>query len=148
MDGNHFLGGSVWLGELIDKYGDYIASDLLETYGIDIRDIFRDDKDLSPRWLLSHILNLPISSRFYAEQQGGQQFRGWDESRYAAVATVNAIRALQYTYISAHSKKRPKMPDMFPVPEATVKKRKKQSGPGSFAFIAAAQMAKSKKVGN
>ena len=147
MDGIHIVGGSIWLGELIDKYGDYIASDLLETYGIDLRDMFRDDSNLSPRWLLINILNLPYGSRFYAEQQGGQQFRGWDESRYAAVATVNAIRALQYTYISANSKRKPKMPEMFPVPEATVKKRKKQTGPGSFAFIAAAKLAKSKKVG-
>lgn len=147
MDGNHFVGGSIWLGELIDKYGDFIASDLLETYNIDIRGMFKDDSDLSPRWLLSHIMNLPISSRFYAEQQGGQQFRGWDESRYAMVATVNAIRALQYTYISAHSKRKPKPPEPFPVPEATVKKRRKQTGPGSFAFIAAAKMAKSRKVG-
>lgn len=147
MDGKHIVGGSIWLGELIDKYGEYISADLLETYGIDLRDMFRDDKDLSPRWLLSNILNLPLGSRFYAEQQGGQQFRGWDESRYALVATVNAIRALQYTYISAHSKKKPKMPDMFPVPEATVKERKKNTGPGSFAFIAAVKLAQSKKVG-
>ena len=147
MDGIHFLGGSIWLGELIDQYGDYIAADILETYSIDLRDIFKDDGGLSPRWLLSMILNLPLGSRFYAEQQGGQQFRGWDESRYAMVATVNAIRALQYTYISAHSKKKPKMPEMFPVPEPTVKVRKKNTGPGSFAFIAAAKMAKLKKVG-
>lgn len=148
MDGNHFVGGSIWLGELIDEYGEHIAADLTETYGIDLRDMFRDDKDLSPRWLLSHILNLPLGSRFYAEQQGGQQFRGWDESRYAAVATVNALRALQYTYISAHSKRKPPMPEMFPVPEPKVKVRKKKTGPGSFAYMAAAQMAKSKKVGS
>ena len=147
MDGKHILGGSIWLGELIDKYGDYIVSDLLETYAIDLRDMFRDDSGLSPRWLLTHIINLPVSSRFYAEQQGGQQFRGWDESRYALVATVNAIRALQYTYIASKSKKRPKVPDMFPVPEAKVKVRKKNTGPGSFAFIAAAKLAQSKKVG-
>ena len=147
MDGIHSVGGSLWLGELIDKYGEYIVADLTETYGIDLRDIFRDDSDLSPRWLLSHILSLPLGSRFYAEQQGGQQFRGWDESRYAAVATVNAIRALQYTYISAHSKRKPQQPDMFPIPEATVKTRQKKIGPGSFTYMAAQQLASSKKVG-
>ena len=148
MDGIHIVGGSVWLGELIDQYGEYLVADLTETYNIDLRDIFRDDKDLSPRWLMAHILNLPLGSRFYAEQQGGQQFRGWDESRYAQVATVNAIRALQYTYISAHSKRKPPMPDMFPIPEATVKVRKKKQGPGSFAYIAAQQLAQVKKVGD
>jgi hypothetical protein len=148
VDGIHIVGGSVWLGELIDQYGEYLVADLTETYNIDLRDIFRDDKDLSPRWLMAHILNLPLGSRFYAEQQGGQQFRGWDESRYAQVATVNAIRALQYTYISAHSKRKPPMPDMFPIPEATVKVRKKKQGPGSFAYIAAQQLAQVKKVGD
>lgn len=145
MDGIHSVGGSVWLGELIDQYGEYIAADLTETYGIDLRDMFREDTDLSPRWLLTHIKNLPLGSRFYSEQRGGQQFRGWDESRYAMVAVVNAVRALQYTYISAHSKKRPKMPEMFPVPERTI--RKKATGPGSFAFIAAAKIAAARKVG-
>ncbi len=147
MDGIHPVGGSIWLGQLIDDYGDYIAADLTETYGIDLRDMFRDDKDLSPRWLLNHIINLPFGSRFYAEQQGGQQFRGWDESRYAAVATVNAVRALQYTYVAAHSKRKPKQPEMFPVPEAKVKKRKRNTGPGSFTFMAAQQMGLLKKVG-
>ena len=142
MDGCHFVGGSIWLGELIDDYGDYIVADLSETYGIDLRDMFRDDANLSPRWLLTHILNLPIGSRFYAEQQGGQQFRGWDESRYALVATVNAIRALQYTYISAHSKRKPKLPDMFPVPERKVKKRERKTGPGTFIHMAAMQLQK------
>lgn len=145
MDGIHSVGGSLWLGQLIDDYGDYIAADLVETYNVDLRDMFREDSGLSPRWLLNLIVNLPFSSRFYAEQQGGQQFRGWDESRYAMVATVNAIRALQYTYVAAHSKRKPKMPDMFPVPEVKVKKRKRNTGPGSFTFMAAQQMGLMKK---
>jgi hypothetical protein len=140
VDGFYFGGGSIWLGELVDDFGEYIAADMSETYGIDLRDMFRDDKDLSPRWLLAHIINLPIGSRFYAEQQGGQHFRGWDESRYAMVATVNAVRALQYTYISAHSKRKPKMPDMFPVPEPKVKVRKRDTKPGSFIHMAAVQL--------
>ena len=146
MDGFDSIGGSVWLGELIDNFGEYIACDLTETYGIDLRDIFRDDSDMSPRWLLSHIKNLPLGSRFYSEQRGGQQFRGWDESRYAMVATVNAVRALQYTYITAHSKKRPQLPEMFPVPEKEIVKKKVM--PNSFAAIAARNLAASKKVGN
>lgn len=145
MDGIDSIGGSVWLGQLIDEFGEYIACDLTETYGIDLRDIFREDSDMSPRWLLSHIKNLPLGSRYYSEQRGGQQFRGWDESRYAAVATVNAIRALQYTYITAHSKKRPKMPEMFPVPEKEIVQKKVT--PNSFAAMAAAAMV-AEKVGD
>lgn len=142
MDGWYVCGGSSTLEKLIDEYGEYIAADLMETYRVDLRDIMRDDSDLSPRTLLVLIKNLPLSGRFYSEQRGGQQFRGWDESRYAMVATVNAIRALQYTYISAHSKRRPKQPDMFPIPEQEVKVRKRSTGPGSFIFMAAKTMRK------
>jgi hypothetical protein len=60
-----------------------------------------------------------------------------------AVASVNALRALQYTYIAAHSKSRPKPPEPFPIPDAPV--RRKNTGPGSFAFIAAHKIAAAKR---
>ncbi len=142
MDGGHPAGGSETLGQLVDEYGEFIAADLLEVYGFDLRDLFRTD--VSPRWVLALIKNLPLGSRFFAERRGGQQFRGWDESRYAMVAVVNAVRALQYTYVAAHSKSKPPPPEPFPIPDKTI--RKKQAGPGSFAFIAAAKLAVAKKA--
>jgi hypothetical protein len=140
VDGGNVCGGSQTLEKLIDQYGEFIAADLMETYRIDLRDIMRDDCDLSPRSLLVLIKHLPVTGRFYSEQRGGQQFRGWDESRYAMVATVNAIRALQYTYVAANSKRRPKQPEMFPIPEQKVRKR--STGPGSFIYMAATTMKK------
>jgi hypothetical protein len=144
LDGVNSGGGSGTLARLIDDYGEYLAADLLETYGIDIRDLLVPGSGVTPRWLLVQIKNLPITSRFYSEKRGGQQFRGWDESRYAIVAVVNAVRALQFTYVAAHSKQKPKPPAPFPVPDSSVRKQSSQR-PGSFAFIAKAQLAAAKR---
>lgn len=142
MDGGDPAGGSRALAELIDRYGEYLVPDLLNYYGVDLRQLFLPESRLSPRFVISLIKGLPIESAFVAERRGGQQFRGWDESRYALVATVNAIRALQYTYVAAHSKTKPKTPDPFPIPERKTTQAEK---PGSFAFIAAAKLAAAKK---
>ncbi|QGJ90174.1 tail assembly chaperone [Mycobacterium phage SheaKeira] len=129
-------GGSRTLAELVDDYGDCIFADLWDEYGVDLRDIFLPESRWTPKSLLVLIKELPMSSRFFAEKQGGPQFRGWDEGRYATVAIVNAVRALQYTYVAAHSKQRPKAPDPFPIPK---KKRttlaEQIAKPGSFAYM-------------
>ncbi|QFG04600.1 tail assembly chaperone [Mycobacterium phage Keziacharles14] len=139
-------GGSRTLAELVDDYGDCIFADLWSEYGVDLGDIFVPESRLTPRKTLILIKELPISSRFFAEKQGGPQFRGWDESRYTMVAIVNAVRALQYTYIAAHSKSRPKAPASYPIPKKTRSSLQEQlAKPGSFAYIVAAQMRAAKK---
>lgn len=110
---------------------------------MDLRDIFVPESRLTPLYLLVLIRGLPEDCRFNAERRGGPEFRGWDVSRYAAVATVNAVRALQYTYVAAHSKNKPKPPDPFPIPDKPG--RRKSKGPGSFAFIAAHKLAAAKR---
>lgn len=140
MDGGHESGGSATLARLIDQYGDYIAADLMETYRVDLRDIFVPEARLTPKWLLVLIKELPVTSRFYSEKRGGQQFRGWDESRYTLAAIVNAVRALQWTYLSAHMKSNPKPPEPYPTPDRNTRK-KNNNKPGSFASIAAQMIA-------
>lgn len=110
-----------------------------------MRDIFNDEARLTPRYLLTLIRGLPESSRFVAERRGGPQFRGWDASLYTQVATVNALRALTYVYVAAHSKNKPPAPEPFPVPDTTVRKPR-SNGPGTFAFIAASKIAAAKKA--
>lgn len=143
MDGGYPSGGSQGLAQLVDDYGEYLAADLLEYYQVDLRDLFHPTKPLTPLFLLVLIRGLPEDCRFNAQRRGGQEFRGWDASRYASVAMVNAVRALQYTYVSAHSKNRPKPPEPFPVPDSG--RREKKSGPGSFAFMAAQQIEAAKR---
>ena len=116
---------------MIDFYGDEIATDLLEVYQVDLRDVFT--AKVSPKWLLMLITQLPPGSRFYAARRGGAQFRGWDEDRYLMAAIVNSIRVLQWTYVAAHSKRKPPEPDMVPIPDV---EKKRKDGPGSFAHTA------------
>ncbi|QFG14934.1 tail assembly chaperone [Mycobacterium phage BogosyJay] len=139
-------GGSRTLAELVDDYGDCIFADLYDEYGVDLGDIFVPESRLTPRKVLILIKELPIASRFFAEKQGGRQFRGWDETRYAMVAIVNAVRALQYTYVVAHSKSKPKAPASYPIPKkARTSLQEQLAKPGSFAYIVAAQMRAAKK---
>ncbi len=142
MDGGNPGGGSVGLAQLIDEYGEHLAADLLEHYRVDLRDIFVPQARLTPLYLLVLIRGLPDDCRFNAERRGGQEFRGWGTSRYVSVATVNAVRALQYTYVAAHSKSRPRPPEPFPTPDGV---HRKKFGPGSFAFMAAQQLAAGQK---
>lgn len=143
MDGRHPSGGSRGLAELIDDYGDVLTGDFQEYYGVDIRDIFDPVKPLTPARFLVLIKTLPEGSRFIAERQGGQEFRGWDAGRYATVSIVNAVRALQWTYVAAHAKSRPKPPEPFPTPGDKKPVRKKDN---MFATIAAAKLAEVRKA--
>jgi hypothetical protein len=102
---------------------------------------------MSPRWALAHVKLLPLGSAFVAQTRGGQQFRGWDEDRYALVALINAVRALHYIFALAHSdpkKAKPKPPDPYPIPDKVTRK-KAAPQPGSFAFIAGRQLAAAKE---
>ena len=136
MDGEDASGGSRGLAQLVDEYGEYLAADLLEYYGVDLRGLFAPEAPLTPLYLLTLIRGLPEGSRFHAEKRGGAEFRGWDTDRYIAVSQVNAVRALQYTYVAAHSKSKPKPPDPFPIPDQRV--RRKNTGPGSFCIYCGA----------
>ena len=144
MDGRNASGGSRGLAQLVDDHGEQLAADLLEFYDVDLRDVLRPEARLTPLYLLVLIRGLPDDSRFNAERRGGRQFRGWDESRYATVAIVNAVRALQWTYVASHSKNRPPAPEPFPIPDQSI--RRKSNGPGSFAFIAQAKLAAARKA--
>ena len=108
---------------------------------MDLRDVLVPEARLTPLYLLVLIKGLPETSRFVAEKRGGPEFRGWGTDRYATVAIVNAVRALQWTYVAAHSKNRPAMFEPFPIPDESLK----QTTPNSFAMIAAAKIASARK---
>lgn len=95
------------------------------------------------------IKELPISSRFYAEKRGGRQYRGWDESRYTTAAVVDAIRALQFTYILANTEKskrsRIPTPELYPRPETSVRSLSKKLKPGSFGSVVASAFIAARK---
>jgi len=79
-----------------------------------------------------------MESDFVAAVRGGPQFRGWDEQRYIQVATLDAIRVLQYiiTLVNSDPKKtKPAPPTPYPLPDK-VKRAKTEDDKNSFAFIA------------
>lgn len=143
MDAGHIAGGSFALAQLIDDYGSVIAADLCEVYGVDLRDLYRDD--IAPRWWINLIIQLPAGSRFYAEKRGGPHFRGWDEDRYLMAAVANAIRGLQWTYVASKSKRRPPPVQPLPLPDDV---RRRKDGPGTFAFLAKQKLAELKQKEN
>ena len=115
---------------------------MLHYYRVDLRDLFSDEDPLSPRYVLSLILNLPTNGAFYASRRGGQEFRGWDIDRYAMVAMVNAKRATNHILMMVNrdpKKPKPKAPEPFPTPDEG--KKANAPKPGSFAAIAASMMA-------
>lgn len=145
MDVGDSAGGSRQLARLIDEYGDVVAADLMEYYKVDLRDIYRPEANLTPRYLFVLLKGLPVGSRFNSEKRGGQQFQGWDESRYMQASLINAVRALQYTYVQAHSKKKIQQPDLFPVPDRKQTTQSQISKPGSFANVAAQMILAARK---
>lgn len=138
MDGDGPTGGSAALSELIDKYGEVLVPDLLHYYGVDIRDLFRDEDPLSPRYVLTLVIHLPIESAFFAARRGGQEYRGWGPDTYAAADIATSLRTLNHLYVSAHIDRKkhrmPAPPKPYPTPE-TLKAQKQSKRPGSFAQV-------------
>ncbi|AZV00820.1 tail assembly chaperone [Mycobacterium phage Malec] len=134
------LGGSRALAELIDKFGGALLADLRQYYQVDLRDLFRDEDPLTPRFVLALVLCLPKDGAFYAERRGGQQFRGWDEDRYALADIYDAIQGGNHLFMMAHrdpNKAKPKAPKPYPRPDDTQPKNEAPK-PGSFAAMVVA----------
>ena len=122
---------------------------MLHYYQVDLRELFSDEAPLSPRWVLSLVMNLPSSGAFWASRRGGNQFRGWDVDRYALVSLVDAMRTNNYilTMVNRDPKKsKPIPPEPFPTPDREIKKVSASTHkPGSFAAIAASMMKAQKR---
>lgn len=111
-------------------------------YGLDLGSIFVPGSGLTPKIVLAYISELHFTSRYGSAVRGGPQFRNWDETRYATVAMVEAIRALTFTYIQSHTKKSLPAPQPYPTPDRTTRQTRQANTPGSFASIAAGHLTK------
>ena len=145
MDGVHPVGGSRELAKLLEEHGGILVPELKHYFGLDVRDVLT--YDVSPKFVIIHISYLPMGSAFVAEMRGGQQFRGWTEDRYIQVMNLNTQRIANYMFLCANmdsKKKKPPPPLPYPVPDKPVKEDQTKR-PGSFAAIAAAQMAAARR---
>ncbi|QFP95510.1 tail assembly chaperone [Mycobacterium phage GaugeLDP] len=141
------LGGSRALAGLIDKYGGAILADLLQYYRVDLRDLFADEDPLSPRFVLALVLCLPKDGAFYAERRGGQQYRGWDEDRYALADIYDAVQAGNHILLLANrdpNKPKPKAPKAYPRPD-DLEAKPAAPKPGSFAAMVVAAKTAARK---
>ena len=84
-------GGSLQLVKLIDEYGSALVSDLQSHYQVDIRDLWRDDCALTPRYLLWLVEHLPEDSAVIARARGGQRHRPWTSQAHLLAAAVNLL---------------------------------------------------------
>jgi len=148
VDQGNPSGGSLELARLIDEAGEYLIPDLQHYYGIDLRELFAEDKPLSPRWVLIHVLHLPVESAFVAQQRGGGMFRGWDEGRYMMARLIDLMSISNWMFLCANSDpdgRKPEMPEPYPMPDNIKMKKQLQDRPGSFGFITKTLLAKAKK---
>lgn len=106
--------------------------------------MFDEESGLTPRFVLSLIFQLPVTSRTVAKRRGGDQFEGWDTDRYLNVGIYNTLQQILYAFVAANSKKKPSEPKPFPVPVDTTPKPKTHK-PGSFGAIALAALNKKKQ---
>ena len=86
-------GGSVQLVKLIDKHGRALVADLAHYYHLDLRDLWRPESGLTPRYVLSLVEHLPEDSATLAEVRGGPQMRPWTLNNQLAGAAVNLLYA-------------------------------------------------------
>lgn len=116
-------GGSLQLGELIDKHGDSLASDFERYTNYHLNDLFRPGSGLTPALALALIKNLPPESNFVADRRGGTDFRGWGADRYLMANMYDAIRILIYVTLLANGGKKNNVKAPEPVwrPEAVKK---------------------------
>lgn len=145
------VGGSIRLAALLDKHGGALVPDLKYYFGVDLRDLFSEGNPVSPRFALLLIDWLPTGSATVAERRGGPEFRGWDVDRYMAARMVDILNASLYSFVVANSdpkRSRPSQPDPFPTPDVRAAKHRSAEGPGTFAGIAKALLARSKKQKN
>lgn len=132
---------------MIDKYGGALVSDLLHYYRVDLRDLFREDNPLSPRWVLNLIIGLPMDLEFRAAERGGKKFRGWGPSTYALADIATSLRTLVYLYLSAHidpkKSKKPAEPKPFWIPDESSEHKPKKNG--LFASMVGSLIAANRK---
>lgn len=146
MDGWLAAGGSLSVGELIDKHGDALVADFRRYYGLDLADVIDGRGGLTPRKALALIVHLPAASAFAASARGGHQYRGWTEDRYLAVAQINAIREQTWVLAAINSKRPPKRPEPLPTPDDGDKRKKNK--PGGFEVMLERARAAQQQRGN
>src|SRR5690606_32683971 len=144
LGGGDWAGGSRELAERINRFGSELAADLRLYYGIDIREIFSDETDLTPGYLLSLIEHLPPESAYVAARRGGPGSREWPVT-HAMLADLFAVTAVgNYMSQRVNLEGKPDPPEPYPRPGEQQNTHKKINM--SAPVIAEAKVAKAKQA--
>jgi hypothetical protein len=65
----------------------------MQGLGVDLRDLWRDDTQLTPRYVLMLVEHLPDSSAIASSHRGGREHRPWTFETHLLAATVNLLYA-------------------------------------------------------
>jgi hypothetical protein len=60
---------------------------------VDLRDLWRPNTGVTPRYVLWLAGQLPPESAFHASKQGGVQFRAWTPTLHVLAGVVNLLNA-------------------------------------------------------
>lgn len=116
-------GGSRQLVQLIDDHGPAVLADLLRYYGVDLRDLWRDGTDLTPRYVFWLVEHLPADSATYAAMKGGAEYRPWTIETYLLAQAVNLLAGANHQRAGKRMRRAPVQP---PKPKATPERQKKR----------------------
>jgi len=84
-------GGSLQLVKLIEEYGSALVADLRSIYQVDIRDLWRDESALTPRYVLWLAEHLPETSATIAKAKGGPRHRPWTSETHLLALVANLL---------------------------------------------------------
>lgn len=90
---------------------------------MDLRDLWRDGTDLTPRlvfWLVEHS---PADSATYAAMKGGAEYRPWTIETYLLAQVVNLLAGANHQRAGKRMRKPPVQP---PKPKVKPEQRKKR----------------------
>ena len=122
MGGDRQGGGSLALGELIDKHGTALVSDFRRYHGVWLWDAI---DEVPPRILLALVEGLPDTSAYAASTQGGREYQGWGVDRHMAANLWDLLAA-----VNTDPKKRP--------PQHPRPNKRKPTGPTMRDLVRAA----------
>jgi len=123
VPGGRSAGGSRQLVQLIDDHGPAVLADLLRYYGVDLRDLWRDGCDLTPRYVFWLVEHLPADSATYAAMKGGPEFRPWTIDTYLIAQIVNMLAVANHQRAGKRIRKMPIQP---PKPKVTTAQKKRR----------------------
>lgn len=123
LPGSDATGGSRQLLQLIDEHGTAILADLRRYFGVDLRDLWRDGGDLTPRYVFWLVEHLPADSSTWAAMKGGKEHRSWTTETYLLAHAVNALVVGNHQRAGKRIRKMPVVPPKPKIKPTMVKKK-------------------------